>query len=235
LCNGATTENKEKQKLKASDELSQTVEEPIPGLFLYENFITEEEERQILDELDGKAFREDFLPWKVSTFNGRHAGKRWGVHCNLRERKVTEAENPLPRFIAELLLPKLKRCPAMKGIAPNEANAIDYCRRSGHYLAAHVDDRQLSKEPIANLSLAGDCYMTFRNTKRNTAGPTVKRVLLPRRCLQILTGKARYDYSHGIDHAGLLSDRRVSVTMRESPLTEAPPKTKETSLSKVCR
>lgn len=197
--------------------------EPIPGLYLYEEFITEEEEQQILSELDGNdiEFASEFLPWKTANFNGPHLAKRWGVHCNLRERKVGAAEHPLPNFVRHILLPKLQSLKPMNGCIPNEANAIDYRRKQGHYLAAHVDDRQLSKEPIANLSLAGDCKMTFRNVAihRNTAVP-VQKVLLKRRCLQVLTGKARYDFSHGIDFNDFLSDRRVSVTMRESPSTD---------------
>ena len=210
----------------------QPSDEPIPGLFIYENFITEEEEAMILAELDGKPISIDdhdgnssvlennHLPWKLANFNGIHYGKRWGVHCNLRDRMVSEPEHPLPWFMQKLLLPRLKRLKPMSGCNPNEANAIDYRRNLRHYLASHVDDRQLSKEPIANLSLAGSCFMTFRNEAhhRNTA-VSMARVYLPRRCLQVLTGKARYDFSHGIAHCDLLSDRRVSVTMRESPLT----------------
>lgn len=189
--------------------------EPIPGLFLYENFISEEEELKILDHLDTEA-----LPFAPGRFNGKHLGKRWGVHCNLRDRRVDAPENPLPDFIQNLVLSKLQHIPLMKGCVPNEANAIDYHRKQGHWLKSHIDDRKLSKEPIANLSLAGDCYMIFRNeaTHRNIAVKEQK-VLLKRRCLQILTGKARYDFSHGIANQDLLADRRVSVTMRESPLT----------------
>lgn len=198
--------------------------EPIPGLFLYDDFITEEEEERILSQLDGTdpEFSTEFLPWKPANFNGSNTGKRWGVHCNLRDRRVGAAENPLPHFVTEIVLPKLIHMQAMKGCQPNEANAIDYRRSQHHHLTSHVDDRKLSKEPIANLSLAGDCYMTFRNValNRNTA-VTVQKVLLKRRCLQILTGKARYDFSHGIEHGDLLADRRVSVTMRESPLTRS--------------
>ena len=208
--------------------------EPIPGLFVFENFISEEEEALILAELDGTNARTaastttthetnsvaSFLPWKPANFNGPHYGKRWGVHCNLRDRKVSAPENPLPCFVQSILMPRLKQVRAMTGITPNEANAIDYRRQLGHYLSDHVDDRKLSKEPIANLSLAGDCYMTFRNVapQRNTAVDSA-RVWLPRRCLQVLTGRARYDFSHGIANSDLCCDRRVSVTMRESPLT----------------
>jgi alkylated DNA repair dioxygenase AlkB len=234
-----------------------TISEPLPGLFLYEDFITEEEEAQILAELDGvqssssttASNEQEYLPWKPSSFNGKHLNKRWGVHCNLRDRIVSPAEHALPQFCQTILLPKLaqlqlqqqqqqqqqslkrnsnkKKVWTFDNFIPNEANAIDYRFDQVHYLKDHVDDRQLSKEPIANISMAGDCYMTFTNVKMTPAAaaagsrlyPRVQQVFLPRRCLQILTGQARYDYSHGIQHCHLLSPRRVSVTMRESPLT----------------
>ncbi|KAL3937737.1 MAG: hypothetical protein SGBAC_007217 [Bacillariaceae sp.] len=193
--------------------------EPIPGLYLYDDFISEEEETAILQFLDTES-----IQWKTSRFNGHQFGKRWGVHCNLRDRRVNAAENPLPDFIQQILVPKLKDLPTVKGCVPNEANAIDYRRMQGHWLKSHVDDRKLSKEPICNLSLAGDCYMTFKNVAmhRNLALKEQK-VLLNRRCLQVLTGSARYDFTHAIANVDLLSDRRVSVTMRESPLTVLAP------------
>jgi alkylated DNA repair dioxygenase AlkB len=213
-----TLQEKSETALKIDNPIFAT-SEPIPGLHLYHNFITAAEEDQIMAELDGTSNREGFLPWKFARFNGPHKGKRWGVHCNLRDRKVGAAENPLPPFYLNILLPKLQRVPQMRGCLPNEANAIDYSRKGGDYLSDHVDDRQLSKEPIANLSIAGDCYMTFINQK-NKGSSEPSRVLLPRRTLQVLTGRARYDYSHGIRNQDILSERRVSVTMRESPSTK---------------
>jgi hypothetical protein len=195
-------------------------------LFVYEDFITKEEEALIVKGCIDAG--RDVLPnWKDCRFQGKQFGKRWGVHCNLRDRRVDAPQHPLPDVLEEIVFPKLKRLnlpmvPAVKTFCPNEANAIDYRRSQGHWLKGHVDDRKLSKEPIANLSLVGDCYMTFKNVARhrNLAVPE-QRVLLRRRCLQVLTGRARYDFSHGIANADLLSDRRVSITMRESPLTAA--------------
>ena len=70
--------------------------EPIPGLFVFDNFITEQEEAQILAHLDGTDDDNDpttVLPWKLANFNGPHYGMRWGVHCNLRDRKVSAPES----------------------------------------------------------------------------------------------------------------------------------------------
>lgn len=194
-------------------------DEPIPGLRLYEEFISIEEEEEIIRQLDGKGNEKEdqYLPWRPSTFNGKHFGKRWGVHCSLRDRKVYPEDNPLPSTIQSLAHKISEMKDVMKMCKPNEANAIDYRRANGDYLRSHVDDRQLSKEPIANLSLVGDCWMIFRKERPPY---DEKKVLLKRRTLQILTGSARYDYSHGLRNEDLLSDRRVSVTMRESPVSK---------------
>ena len=65
--------------------------------------------------------------------------------------------------------------------------------------------------------------MTFRNEKKHNVGnaalPSERKVLLKRCALQVLTGKSRYDYSHGITNDDILSEKRISITMRESPLT----------------
>ena len=111
--------------------------------------------------------------------------------------------------------------------APNEANAIDYRRALGMELEAHCDDRQMSSGVLVNLSLLGDCVMTYApdaRSKRKT--PVESRgavdVFLPRRSLQVQSGSTRYDFSHAIRNENLLTDRRVSVTFRES----APPATR---------
>lgn len=206
-----------------TDHMPECKHSSLPGLHLFEEFISTEEEEEIIRHLDGTnedQQSEQFLQWNPSRFNGKHVGKRWGVHCSLKDRKVYPHANPLPASIQKIIS-RIAACEMkhsiMKGCTPNEANAIDYRRAKGDYLKNHVDDRQLSKEPIANLSLAGDCYMTFRKERPPF---DEKRILLKNRTLQILTGSARYDYSHGIRNEDLLSDRRISITMRESPLTK---------------
>lgn len=213
---------KDKREESSTHEMldSYSCSRPLPGLVILEDFISPQEEGELIALLDGTSKTDKFLPWTQSRFNGKHFGKRWGVHCSLKDRKVYPEENPLPQTITNII-ERISALQMMNGCNPNEANAIDYRRVKGDYLKSHVDDRQLSKEHIANLSLAGDCYMTFRLQKQKSSDlPQEHKVFLKRRTLQLLTGSARYDYSHGIQNEDLLSDRRISITMRESPLTK---------------
>ena len=57
---------------------TRTTDQPLPpGLFLYPDYITREEEQRLLHMLDDPLA----VPvWKASRFNGQSHGKRWGVH-----------------------------------------------------------------------------------------------------------------------------------------------------------
>jgi alkylated DNA repair protein alkB family protein 4 len=243
----------------------------LPGHFVIEDFVTVAEETALVKFLDDE--KRSGARWKLSGFNGKHLGKKWGVEVDLKRRTVkTEGVRPMPpellkvaarlRAIAASELDTssdtkssddvekvrkkgYKKMPravasAVAGFAPNEANAIDYRRLSGMELRPHCDDRQMSSGVLVNLSLLGDCVMTYaRDAKRKqkatrTSLPdvlsredenetrleeTAVDVFLPRRSLQLQTGETRYDFSHAIRNENLLADRRVSVTFRES----APP------------
>ena len=97
------------------------------------------------------------------------------------------------------------------GWKPNEVNANYYKKQNKHYLSAHFDDRRLSGELLANISLRGDCEMEFHNPKTNIR----KRVFLPRRSLQIVTKESRYDWTHAIPLECFHDDERVSLTFRK--------------------
>lgn len=192
---------------RASERMSKV---PLRGHFLIENFITEEEEERIVRFLD-----DDVVPWKDSSFNGAHQGKRYGVEVNLLKRTVDPAKNPLPKILRDLVIARFASAhETLRNFTPNECNAINYRKDLGSELTAHCDDRQLSSDLLVNLSLMGDCTMTYIHDKF----PNSKKVdvYLPRRSLQIQSGETRYDYMHSISNSNLHANRRVSVTFRES-------------------
>jgi alkylated DNA repair dioxygenase AlkB len=190
-----------------------SVSEPIPGLFLFDNFLSLEEEDFIIADLDQKHSTEQHA-WTRERHTGSHFDKRFGIDHDLWSKHLRPPSNPMPCWFREIVWPKLKLISSLQNCIPNEMNVIDYQRSRGDYLKSHMDDRVKYREPIANLSLAGDCYMVFAQ-ERDPSVPA-KRILLRRRTLQILTGKARYEWTHGIEASDILSDRCVSVTMRET-------------------
>lgn len=184
------------------------------GHHVFMNFITEQEEEDLLRWIDTCA-----PPWKTLRINGRHHGKKWGHFVNLRDRKVTLGDGPLPDPLLHLVKRMRQSIPFLEMFLATDANAIEYIPNQGHELLPHVDDRQLTKDTLVNLSLAGDCIMTFQ--REGTSSVELRReVLLPRRSLQVLQKDARYTYTHAIKNEHLLSSRRVSVTFRDSPVTE---------------
>jgi len=211
------------------------------GLYVFDDFITQEFESDILNYLQhSEVFTETY-------FNGKHDGTAWGVKCDLKNRCTYPQQREFPEVISkfiEFMREKLNHIDQneISQWNPNEANAIRYIKSKGHSLGAHIDDRYLSKGPIINLSLLGECTMTYRKietpkpsgkatkTARNSQNssslkalrdlPDTIRVQLRPRSLQIMSGTLRYHYTHAIDHQDLIDPTRFSITFRYSPITQ---------------
>ncbi|KAJ1461724.1 hypothetical protein M885DRAFT_432104 [Pelagophyceae sp. CCMP2097] len=138
--------------------------------------------------------------------------KSWGVRTDLARGTFQAPLHALPELFRPLVDRMRATVACLKDFRPNEANAIDYQRERGDFLAAHCDHRQLSGKVLVNLCLAGAATMTYQ---RDKAPPHEFRVRLGRRALQVQSGCVRYDFSHGIAHADLHDERRVSVTFRQ--------------------
>ncbi len=204
-------------KLPLPDALARTSK--LPGHFLLEDFLSEAEEAELLAAVESDASPK----WQASTLNGRSRGKAWGVQMSLggRGSKGTVAPGtvPFPEWLGFLVQRVRARVHFLRGWSPNHVNAIWYDRARGDYLSAHVDDRQLSGDIILNVSLAGACTMTYAPMGKAAPGAAPVRVHLPRRCVQVQSGEARYQWTHAIAADDLEEPRRVSLTLRESPLT----------------
>jgi alkylated DNA repair dioxygenase AlkB len=200
----------------------------LEGHVVFEDFVSEEEEAAILQWLGrpGDGPTEQCEPaWRHRNSNGPAYGKRWGVLVDLRARTHALPQHAMPRAlrpIVDRIRARATRLVGREWLA-TEANAIEYRREEGHYLAAHFDDRALSGRTICNLSLAADAVMTYTRAPALSRGsrvtargagrarsssrafsrapaelPSSERVLLRRRSLQIQTGACRYSFQHGI-------------------------------------
>ena len=135
------------------------------------------------------------------------------VRPNIPER----GERDLPPYLWQIVERWQARCATsvLRHWTPNEANANRYERDRGSFLTAHFDDRKLSGDILVNLSLCSSCVMTFEN-------PTEKkkvRVPLPQRSLQVVSGDARYKYTHAIEKGDFDGPVRISITFRKAQLT----------------
>lgn len=204
--------------------LKPAIPQTIQGNFLVPDFISMEEEKELLRFLDDTNRLEP--QWTLRNFNGPAYGQIWGIRTNLKARQLLEPIHPIPSIFG-ILIRRMRTGlggPKQNPLAefyPNEANALDYHRPRGHYLGAHCDDRYLSGPILVNLCLAGDATMTYtrensRVSRHGSVGDDVDacRVYLPRRALQIQLGKVRYSYTHAIRHEDFHNDRRVSITFR---------------------
>ncbi len=214
----------------------------VPGLYMIEDFVDETEEAAIIQQLDN-----DVTPWRYSTFNGHCFSKTFGVRTSLAEPRHVRPNDPAagemdipqylaapPRRLRRILATVATRLPAvLRAFAPNECNANSYDTARGHYLTPHFDDRALSGPVLANLSLGCTALMTFHPGERDpppAAGPAAAAaaaaravdVRLPPRCLQLVTGSARYSHRHSIRADAIAGPRRVSVTWRQAGNPRAP-------------
>jgi alkylated DNA repair dioxygenase AlkB len=218
---------------QASELVTQDVPS-LPGLFLIEDFISKEEEAAIIQELDA-----DPTPWQHSNFNGQCNSKRFGVRTQLAPPRLVRPNDPaagemdIPEYLAYLPL-RLRRAlaaagrrlpAALRDFAPNECNANSYETSLGHHLTPHFDDRALSGPVLMNLSLGCPAHMTFHAGEDAAPPPAAARELhvrLPARCLQLVTGPARYSYRHSIRADAIAGPRRVSVTWRQAGARGSP-------------
>ena len=176
------------------------------GLEYLPDFITAEEETVLLTSLEQ-------LDW-----DGRGLFKRRGRVVKRREidfihdygrhsRKVTEGP-PLPSFLE----PLRERCGEMLGLPPEAfQQVICSLYRPGAGIEWHIDANVFG-DFICGLSLASTCTMQFRPRGE---GKIWKQQLEPRSLL-VLSGPARFDWSHKISPA---KEVRYSVTLR--PLMES--------------
>lgn len=208
----------------------------LPGLIIIYDFIDATMEKILIDRLDD----DKGTPWEMSSRNGHCDSKHYGVKTQfgrgiskeiraVRKHDESKGEQDVPGFMDCCLerFQDLRRyltltiargddiyfsnaLKILREFSPNECNANSYQRCRKDYLAAHYDDRELSGPVLMNLSLGGVASMCYSKT-----GEKDVMVELPRRSLQLVTGDARYRWTHSIPASSILDERRVSITWRQ--------------------
>ncbi len=186
----------------------------IPGLKLVRDFLTEGEEREILAKIDTNDWSNE-LQRRV-----QHYG--WRYDYESRQVDPSMHIGPLPDWanrVAQRLVDE-----GYVGILPDQVIVNEYRESQG--IAAHIDSKSSFADGVAMISLLETWEMVF---KKRRGGDKVTHKL-ERRSATILTGEARYGWTHAIPKrksepgavkpgnkkpSRIPRDRRISLTFRK--------------------
>ena len=174
--------------------------EPPEGLVFREEFLSPEEERALLDELEPLEFHEIVIRGVAARRTARHFGLDYDYE---RRAHVDEAE-PLPQW----LLPLRDRCAELAGVRGDDlVEALVQRYPEGSTIGWHRDAPSFGV--VVGVSLASSSRLRFR---RGRAGNRVGWELeLPPRSAYVLAGPARTSWEHSIPPTKSL---RYSITFR---------------------
>lgn len=206
----------------------------IPGLHLFHDFITPNEEEELLAAVDSR-------PW-ISLAKRRVQHHGYEFCYQTRNVDTTKCLGGLPTFVS----PVLERISA-SSLDANATINLDQLTVNeyppGVGLSPHIDTHSAFEDKIFSLSLAGPCIMEFRryqggswqsdpamskilheNNSENFTNFLRKAIYLPPRSMLLLAGEARYAWHHYIPHHKVdnvkdslirRASRRVSFTLRK--------------------
>jgi alkylated DNA repair protein (DNA oxidative demethylase) len=170
------------------------------GLSYHEDFVTADEERRLLEEVEALDFRELTMRGQTAKRTIRHFGLRYDY-----ETGNTAQGDPLPAGLEWLR----ERCAALIEREPADLVQILVTRYPpGAGIGWHRDAPQFGSK-IAGVSLNAPARMRFQRTikgERETAA-----IELAPRSAYVLSGKARWSWQHSIPAA---KELRYSITFR---------------------
>lgn len=197
----------------------------IPGIYLVHDFITSQEEQELLAAVDCR-------PWKnLSKRRVQHYGYEFLYETRNVDSKQFLGE--LPSFVSTVV-EKISSFQGRrdKSQLVDQLTVNDYPPGIG--LSPHIDTHSAFDDMIFSCSLAGPCVMEFRkytqsnifdtNSSQERLNSSRKAIFLPPRSMLLLSGEGRYAWHHYIPHHKVdivggemirRCSRRVSFTFRK--------------------
>ncbi|XP_005107477.1 alpha-ketoglutarate-dependent dioxygenase alkB homolog 7, mitochondrial [Aplysia californica] len=169
------------------------------------DFLSEDEEKSLLDEVDSymKRLRYEYDHWDNAIHGYRETEKRSWNDANSQ------------------ILQRVKDIAFDGGVSPLAyVHVLDIAKEG--YIKPHVDAVRFCGDTIAGMCLLSSCVMRLALEKDKTKFGDIH---LPQRCLYIMRGKARYDFTHEVlkEEESIFKgqtiprDRRMSVICRNEP------------------
>ena len=153
----------------------------VPGLKYVPNFIHEDEETHIVKEIDLHEWSEE-MQRRV-----QHYG--WRYNYKARQVEPDMYLGPLPEWAAALAKRLFDK--GLVRVLPDQVIVNEYKGKQG--ISKHVDSKSFG-EDVATISLLESWEMVFR--KDRSKQKHVQR--LEQRSVAVMTGAARYDWTHEI-------------------------------------
>ncbi len=175
----------------------------IDGLTYIENFLSEDQEKELITNIDNQSWRNDL------TRRVQHYGYRY----DYTKRKVDSSMflGALPLFLDDL---KYKLFPIFFDREPDQAIVNEYLPGQG--IGKHVDCVPCFGPVVASVSLISPVLMKFEKNNQ------IEELWLEPRSALVLKNEARYRWTHSIagrkednyNNQVITRSRRISVTFR---------------------
>ena len=178
----------------------------VPGLKYVLDFISEREEEKLVAVIDGADWSSE-LQRRVQHYGWRYDYKARKIDASMRI-------GPLPNWAADLAQRLVSK--GLLASLPDQVIVNEYKGAQG--ISRHVDSENFA-DGIATISLLQSREMVFREKKKR--GRKVPQ-LLEQRSVAIMTGDARYHWTHEIPKrkyeykpVRMARKRRISLTFRK--------------------
>ena len=185
----------------------------VPGLYLVPNFISEEEEKELIKEVESQKWRLTEAKRRIQHY-GPPMDRMYRVVASKKE--FTKLP-PKCLNIAEKIrlfwnnLDGILYQPNELAVVNNEFDELLVNEYHSHNcLELHFDQRGAFEELLVGISLLSDSIMTFQHCDKNYMQ---KNVCLPAKSCYFMTGDSRYCFKHGF-LKNSISGRRISLTFR---------------------
>eukprot|EP00055_Hartaetosiga_balthica_P008462 m.31661 g.31661 ORF g.31661 m.31661 type:complete len:290 (-) comp6322_c0_seq3:159-1028(-) len=172
------------------------------GIKLSRNFISKEEENEIIELMDK-------WEWKPSQ-SGRQK-QDFGPKVNFKRKKVKMGGfTGLPSF-SKSLVERMNALDAAKNFVPVEQCHLNYTNAMGAAIDPHFDDEWVWGERLVTLNFAGSTVLSFTMDEFDHVEIEAP---LPQRSLVVVGGNARFKFKHAIQRC-FVPKRRIAATYRE--------------------
>ena len=195
------------------DDFNKNALQQLEGLSLHAKYITLEEEKYLINEIDKN-------PWLTDL---SRRVQHYGYKYDYKARKIDNSFflGELPQFLKKI--GKRLFNEKLIDFIPDQAIINEY--EPGQGISQHIDCEPCFGDIIISLSLGSSAIMTF--TKEINSKEKIE-LFLDRNSLLIMSGISRYKYYHGIparkkDNIGnkpLQRQRRLSITFRKINLNK---------------